>query len=106
MKEFIRQALYDRYNDFVWSNEILDEFLDDLVDLVDDCGIPEGATAWTIIDNRYINGEHWTYKDYRALMMGNESKDKFTDEELDEIEDDMRNNGYHYKRDKQIFTSF
>lgn len=36
MKEFIKQALYDRYDAFVGTNEILDEFLDDFVDLVAD----------------------------------------------------------------------
>lgn len=107
MKDFIKQALYDRYDDFVWDNEILDEFVDEFVELVADCGIPEGATAWTIIDNRYINGEHWTYEEYwKDYMDKEEDFDETNEEQLQEIEDDMNNNGYYYKRDKQIFTSF
>jgi hypothetical protein len=37
MKEFIKQALRDRYDQFVGSDEILDEFIEDLAELCGDC---------------------------------------------------------------------
>lgn len=32
--------------------------------------------------------------------------DETNEEQLEEIEDDMENNGYYYKREHLIFTSF
>lgn len=107
MRAFIEQALRDRYNDFVGENEILDEFLDDLVDLVADCGIPEWTTARSIIDNRYVNGERWTYDEYWTDYMRNDAEDFDAENEkqMEEIEEHMSNNGYYYHRDKLIRTS-
>lgn len=34
MREFIKQALYDRYDNFVGSDEILDEFIEEFAELV------------------------------------------------------------------------
>lgn len=106
MRAFIEQALWDRYDAFVGNNEILDEFLDDLVDLYADCGIPEGCTARTIIDNRYVNGERWTYEEYWEDYMNEQKAYKWTEKQKDKIEEHMQNNWYCFKRDKEIRTSF
>lgn len=107
MREFIKQALYDRYDDFVGSHEILDEFIEELAELVAEWWVSEWATAWTIIDNRYINGEHWTYEEYwKDYMDKEEDFDETNEEQLEEIENDMENKGYYFKREHLIFTSF
>jgi len=106
-KAFIEQALWDRYDDFVWQDEILDEFIDDLVELVAECGISGGMTARTIIDNRYVNGERWTYEEYWKDYMRNDAEeyDEENEEQMEEIEENMGDNWYYYKRDKHIRTS-
>jgi hypothetical protein len=105
MKAFIEQALRDRYDDFVWSDEILDEFIDDLVEICTEWGIPEGYTARTIIDNRYVNGERWTYEEYWNDYMRETGKYKGTEKQMDKIEEHMADHWYYYKRDKEIWTS-
>lgn len=107
MRAFIEQALRDRYDDFVGKDEILDYFLDDLVDLVADWGIGEWTTARTIIDNRYVNGERWDYLEYWTNYMNNDEKDydEENSEQMDEIEEHMNDHWYYYKRDRHIRTS-
>jgi hypothetical protein len=105
MKAFIEQALRDRYDDFVGENEILDEFIDDLVEICTEGGIPEGYTARTIIDNRYVNGERGTYEEYRTDYMNETQKYKGTKKQIEKIEEDMDEHGYYYKTDKEIWTS-
>lgn len=104
-RAFIEQALWDRYDAFVGNDEILDEFLDDLVDLVSQWGISEGMTARTIIDNRYVNGERGTYEEYWDTYMREPKAYKWTEKQKDKIEEDMQNNWYYFKRDKEIWTS-
>jgi len=106
MKEFIKQALRDRYDQFVGSDEILDEFIDDLAELCGDCWIREWDTARTIIDNWYVNGERWDYEEYwNDYMNETEEFDAENEEQLEKIEENMMENGYYYKRDKLIRTS-
>lgn len=106
MRAFIEQALRDRYDDFVGEDEILDDFLDDLVELYA-YWVPEWETARTIIDNRYVNGERWTYDEYWTDYMRNDAEDFDAENEkqMEEIEEHMNNNGYYYHRDKLIRTS-
>lgn len=105
--DFIEQALYDRYDDVKerrWC-EIHDKAIDTLVEIC--CKSWVYASAWSIIDNRLVNWENWTYKDYFIYQMdrNEEEYDEDNEQLMDEIEDELNNEWYFYDRDLKEWCS-
>ena len=105
--DFIRQALYDRYDDVKdrRGGKIYDKFIDDLVDLIADCWTSAGSPG-EIIDNRLINGEHLTYEEiykYEFKADYEKARDELEEEQKDEvieqIHDYCDNNCFYYDDD-------
>jgi hypothetical protein len=105
--EFIRQALYDRYDDVKdrWWMENYNEKIDDFVDFVAECWTSAGSAS-EIIDNRLINWENWTYEDVWRYSLKRDEKRTWDDEQLDEVENYLDYNSYMYDRDLQEYCSY
>jgi hypothetical protein len=60
--DFVREALETRYYQVKdqWSNEAIDQHIDEIIDNMVDIGIPSDPkyTPMYIIDNMLVNGEH------------------------------------------------
>lgn len=107
MRDFIIQALYDRYNAVKdnWGCQIHEKMIDELVEMIADAWVWEWVTAWTIIDNRLVNWEHWTYNDWWCYHM-NRDENEYWEDKFEEIEEDLNNNCMFYDRDLEEYCSY
>jgi len=111
--DFVKEALYDHY-DLVKERrggEIYDEFIDDFIDLVAECWTT--YTAWYLIDNRLINGEHYTFEEIYDQEFKNyyeKDREELEEEEkekvLEEIHEYCDNQCYYYSDDLEEIISY
>lgn len=107
MRDFIIEALYNRYNDVKdrYASEIHERCIDDLVEIVADAWVWEWATASTIIDNWLINWEHWTYKGWRTSHMKWNIEDYWIDK-FEEIEESLWEYWMFFDRELEEYCSY
>lgn len=105
--DFIRQALYDRYDDVKdrWWMEIHSVKIDDLVDMIAEMWTAAGSAS-EIIDNRLINWEQWTFEDIRRYYL-REDWERFGDsEQIEKVVEYLDNSCFMYDRWLQEFCSY
>jgi len=105
--DFIRQALYDRYDDVKdrWWMEIHSVKIDDLVDMIAEMWTAAGSAS-EIIDNRLINWEQWTFEDIRRYYL-REDWERFGDsDQIEKVVEYLDSSCFMYDRWLQEFCSY
>ena len=105
--DFIRQALYDRFDDVKdrWWMEIHHEKIDDLVDLVAEVWTTAGSAS-EIIDNWLINWEQWTFEDIWRYYLKEDWEWFWDEEQIDAVVEYLDSTCLMYDRWLQEFCSY
>lgn len=105
--DFIKQALYDRYDDVKdlrWK-DIHEKVIDDFVDLIADCWT-NASSAWEIVDNWLVNWENWDYEDCWRHWMNEPDEWENSLQQIEQVEQYLEDNWYFYDRELEEFCSY